>query len=72
MPVRIGSEDQRVRESVIQPAIQLASDLNLDTARWSAGETLSGGDSFWSFIPVYFSHGNRFHSPSQSEFCLPS
>lgn len=55
-----------------QPAIQLTSDLIPDKAHWAAGQTLPGGYGFWSFIPVYFSHGNRFHSPNQSEFCLHS
>ncbi len=66
----IGPGGQRVRESVSQPVLQSTPNLIPDKARWATGQTLPGGERFWSFIPVYFSHGNRFHSPNQSEFCL--
>ncbi len=55
-----------------QAVLQSTPNLIPDKASWVAEQALPSGYSFWSFIPVYFSHGNRFHSPNQSEFCLPS
>lgn len=65
MPVRIDLEDLRVRALERQPVIQSIAELLPNAAR----SARSGDDGTWSFIPVYFSHGNRFHSPNQSEFC---